>query len=196
MTSVPVSFPRPSGAPELSDDVIRLRPWRPPDAAALIEMCNDDAITRWLDQMPQPYTLEHATQLISSCEASWREQGEDTPLAIADVSTDEPVGQAVLFWEHANRGVVELGYWVGSQARGRGIASRAVSLLCVWLFAELGYERVELRVEPANVGSRRVAEKAGFSFEGVARSVKWHARSGDRLDLAIYSRLPGDAAPE
>jgi RimJ/RimL family protein N-acetyltransferase len=195
MKHVPIEFPRPDGAPELFDDVIRLRLWRSPDAAALIAMCNDHEIARWLDQMPQPYTIDHATYLISSCEASWREHGEDTPLAIADVATDEPIGQAVLFWDRADRGVIEIGYWVGPAARGRGVASRAVNLLCAWRFDELGYERVELRAEPCNIGSRRVAEKAGFSFEGVARSVKWHARTGERLDLAIYSRLPNDAVP-
>ena len=86
--------------------------------------------------------------------------------------------------------IVEIGYWVKAGARGRGVATRALALLARWAFDELGAARVELRAEPDNVGSQRVAEKAGFTREGVLRSVLDF--KGRRRDAVMFSLLPGD----
>jgi RimJ/RimL family protein N-acetyltransferase len=85
----------------------------------------------------------------------------------------------------------EAGYIVAPRARGRGIAARALRLLTDWALAELDLERVELRITADNVPSIRVAERAGFVREGVLRSV--HFKQELRTDVAVYSRLAGDA---
>ena len=53
-------------------------------------------------------------------------------------------------------------YWLTASGRGRGIATKAVRLLCDWAFTELGLERLTLKTYKANVSSRRVAERVGF----------------------------------
>jgi RimJ/RimL family protein N-acetyltransferase len=55
-----------------------------------------------------------------------------------------------------------------------------------------GVERVQLRADIENVGSCRVAEKAGFQLEGVLRSAHWNERLGRRQDWAMYSLLGAD----
>jgi RimJ/RimL family protein N-acetyltransferase len=84
----------------------------------------------------------------------------------------------------------ELGYVVAPAARGRGVASRAVGLLTEWGLGELGLHRVELRIDPANAASSRVAERNGYRLEGVLRSVAF--KEGLRSDVAVWSRLAGD----
>ena len=51
-----------------------------------------------------------------------------------------------------------------------------------------------MRADIENIPSRRVAEKAGYTFEGVLRSAHWNARIGRRQDWALYSLLPGELA--
>ena len=51
-----------------------------------------------------------------------------------------------------------------------------------------------LRADPENAASCRVAEKAGFTREGVLRSAHWNPRLGRRQDWAIYSLLPAEPA--
>ena len=51
-------------------------------------------------------------------------------------------------------------------------------------------ERVELRIDVDNLPSLKVADRAGFTREGVLRSV--HFKDGERVDIAVYSRLASD----
>jgi RimJ/RimL family protein N-acetyltransferase len=60
--------------------------------------------------------------------------------------------------------------------------------LSVWLLGSLGLARVEIRTHPDNAASQRVAEKAGFTHEGVLRS--YEEFKGERIDLVMFSRLP------
>jgi GrpB-like predicted nucleotidyltransferase (UPF0157 family) len=67
--------------------------------------------------------------------------------------------------------------------------TRAAVLVSRYALAQ-GAARVFLRADPENIGSCRVAEKAGFTREGVLRSAHWNERLGRRQDWAIYSLLP------
>jgi RimJ/RimL family protein N-acetyltransferase len=106
----------------------------------------------------------------------------------------QPVGSIelrVIDHEHA---IGELGYWAAPEARGRGLTTRAVRLVSHWAIAELGAQRLQIRADVENVPSCRVAERAGFSFEGVLRSSGLNSRLGRRIDYAVYSLLPGEEA--
>ena len=87
----------------------------------------------------------------------------------------------------------ELGYVVAPAARGRGVASRALTELTAWVFAERGMHRAELRISVANEASKRVAERSGYVREGVLRSM--HVKPGVRDDLELWSRLATDPPP-
>ena len=64
-------------------------------------------------------------------------------------------------------------------------------MLAVWALDDLRLERLELITDPDNVASQRVAEKVGFSREGILRSHLLH-RDGRRRDSVMYSLLPGE----
>jgi RimJ/RimL family protein N-acetyltransferase len=53
-------------------------------------------------------------------------------------------------------------YWLAREARGRGVATRAVRILTNWAFATLGLYELRLWAHVDNVGSRTVAERSGF----------------------------------
>jgi RimJ/RimL family protein N-acetyltransferase len=120
---------------------------------------------------------------------AWKD-GSWAVFRIADAESDEVLGGVNLrFGDHET---VEISYFLRASARGRGLATNAVRLVARWAFDELGVERVELRVHPENVASRRVAERAGFVREGVERASRsWI--DGTRFDSIVFSLLPTDS---
>ena len=176
--------------PPLSDGVVTLRPWGAEgDVDALVESCNELEIARYLDLIPSPYTPADAKTYLDACRQGWRE-GSSSNFAI--LLDERPVGSIGLRIVDPENGVAEAGYWVRSEARGRGVASRALRLLSAWALRERSIERLQLRAATVNPASQRVAEKAGFTREGVLRSAHYNARLEQRVDWAMYSLLPDE----
>jgi RimJ/RimL family protein N-acetyltransferase len=90
-------------------------------------------------------------------------------------------------------GVAVVGYWTVSGRRGRGLTGEALRVLSGWALDALEVRRVELIADPANTGSCRVAESAGFRAEGVLRSRYLHR--GVPGDVVLYALLATDARP-
>ena len=60
------------------------------------------------------------------------------------------------------------------EARGHGLATRAVRLVVAWAFDALSVGEIDLRAEPANARSRGVAERAGFRLiESTIETVRY-----------------------
>lgn len=173
--------PTDSKRPPLADGVIALRPWAKADAPSIVEcIAGDVDMAAWLDRLPQPYTLADAEAYIAM-------EGEEK-FAITEAEGGRVLGSIALSWNR-EESTAEIGYWLRADARGRGYMSRAVRLIARYAFANSA-QRVFLRADPANVASCRVAEKAGFTREGIWRSAHWNPRLRRRQDLAFYSLLP------
>ncbi|KAG8370227.1 hypothetical protein BUALT_Bualt14G0095100 [Buddleja alternifolia] len=85
----------------------------------------------------------------------------------------------------------ELGYVIGSNYWGKGIATRAVKRAANEVFVEWGHlERLEAVVDVENPASQRVLEKAGFMREGVLR--KYYLLKGRPRDAVMFSLLSSD----
>ncbi|HEU4975547.1 MAG TPA: GNAT family protein, partial [Baekduia sp.] len=89
-------------------------------------------------------------------------------------------------------GQAELGYVVAAEARGRGVATRALSLLTDWALDERGLQRLTLLISIDNHASKRVAARNGYVLEGVLRSLAF--KQGRRADTELWSLLPSDRA--
>lgn len=59
-----------------------------------------------------------------------------------------------------------IGYWIDRNFTNRGYTTHAVEILTRHAFEELKLHRLEINLRPENASSRRVAEKAGYRFEG------------------------------
>ena len=70
------------------------------------------------------------------------------------------VGLAPIDWEAME---AHIGWWVAPRARGRGLATRAVTLLAGWTRAALELVPVAV-VDPANRASVSVARRAGVEL--------------------------------
>jgi RimJ/RimL family protein N-acetyltransferase len=179
----------PAPDPPLTDGIVTLRPWgEPGDVEAMTAACNDRAIAEFLDMIPSPYTEDDAREWIAVTRQGWAE-GTMSSFAITDAGNAEPVGSIGVRWVEPDQGVAEVGYWVAPQARGRGVCTRALRLVSRWVIAEHGMERLQLRADEQNGASRKVAENAGFTQEGILRSSRFNPRLDRRVDFVIYSLL-------
>jgi ribosomal-protein-serine acetyltransferase len=79
----------------------------------------------------------------------------------------------------------QIGYWLVPDARGRGIVTRAADALVRHAFGPLEIHRLEIRCVVENMRSRAVAERLGFTFEGIL--VDAHLLHGAFRDIALYA---------
>ena len=175
--------------PLLTDGVVTLRTWgRRGDVEALTAACNDPAIAEFVDLLPSPYTEEDARWYIAHCREGWAD-GTMTNFAITDTESGDAIGSIGVRWLEPDQGVAEVGYWVAPGARGNGVCTRALRLVARWTIEEHGVERLQLRADEQNAASRRVAENAGFTQEGILRSSRYNPRLDRRVDFVMYSLL-------
>jgi RimJ/RimL family protein N-acetyltransferase len=175
--------------PPLAGDVARLRPWDEPDVPGLVLAFTDPAMQRfsWRTAL---YTETDARDYLAEQDAA-RLRGEELHFALVEPHyRGTMLGSVWLHEVRRDRGCAAIGYWLASAARGRGVATQAVRLLARWAFAELALARLELTCGPENEASQRVAERCGFTREGLLRS---HVPfKGTRRDSVIYGLLPGE----
>lgn len=125
--------------------------------------------------------------------ALWRERipelrahGVLFPYVIEDTTDGSILGGVTLRHFDPMRAVIEVGYWLFAEARGRGLATRAVRAVAREAFAG-GIWRIEANVRVGNEASERVLERAGFAREGVKRRLLRHG--GERVDATTFSLL-------
>ena len=170
---------------ELHDDRLVLRPWREQDAAAVFEECQDPEIHRWIPVIPRPYTEQHALEFVTGALDIGAYQ-----FAIEEHS--RLVGSIGMGVDEDAR-IGRIGYWCARHARGRGITTQALRLVCRYALEDLTLKRLELITDHENLASQHVAENVGFQREGVLRSHMPHP-DGQRRDTVIFSLLPGELA--
>lgn len=170
--------------PVLHAGDLLLRPWAEADADALLTAFTDAAIQHWNGHSVA--SRQEAVEMIASYNQGWRTE----TAAHWAITGPEVIGRVALRVIDLEEGSAEIAYWVMPAVRGRGTAVQAVAALCEWALADIGLHRLELHHSVANTASCRVAEKAGFGYEGTKRSAFLHADGWH--DLHLHSRIQGD----
>jgi RimJ/RimL family protein N-acetyltransferase len=166
----------------------QLRPLGEDDLDAIIEGCQDPESIRWTT-VPAPYNRSDAEFFVRDhAPATWA-RGHGAIFAIRD-GRDAWAGSMALSIDSGDPGTGEVGYLVAPWARGRGYATRALRALTGWGFDALGLQRIVWRAYLGNDASRRVAEKAGFTIEGIQRS--GCVQRGERRDAWVGAKLAID----
>ena len=178
---------RMSGLPQpvLVVDALRLRPFCLGDAPTVARIYADDEVQQW---HARSMTVAEAAEWIENAAWAWaRETGANW--AVVD-QHDQVVGRAGFRSIDLRDGVAEVAYWTAPSSRGNNIAPRAVDAVSVWMFENVGLHRIELNHSTRNTASCRVAQKAGFLYEGTRREQVLH---GDGWhDMHVHGRLDRD----
>lgn len=162
-----------------------LRPWRSEDAAALAAAADNPKIAANLrNSFPSPYTPADAERFIGGCIA----HGEERQLARAIIIEGKAAGSIGVFLkDDVYEKTAELGYWLAEEHWGRGVMTEAVGQICREAFERFDILRIFAEPFDSNLGSRRVLEKAGFTYEGTMRNGVF--KNGRVLSCRVYSLL-------
>jgi RimJ/RimL family protein N-acetyltransferase len=157
-----------------------IRSWRPDDLDALLHHANNARVARELrDRFPHPYTRPDGQAWLALVPTMQPE----TAFVIA--VEDELVGGiGVVLSEDCERVSGEIGYWLGEQVWGQGLATAAVSAFTSHALATYGLTRLFALPFARNLASRRVLEKAGFRLVGILRHSA--IKQGEVIDQALY----------
>ena len=175
--------------PPPGDGVIVLRTRRESDVAAIAAASQDPETRRRLNDAPVAPATEGES--IERAERQWA-TGKGAPFVIASADDGRPLG--LLNLQFGDDGeVASLAVSVFPEARGRGVASRALRLGALWGLRELGLARVVAEAAVDNEASIRAIEKAGFYREGTLRA---HCKThGERHDCVMFSLVAADLRP-
>ena len=134
-------------------------------AAAVAESA--DALGAWMPWANGDYGPDEASTFLATAWLGW--QARTTfEFAVVDPEHGELLGLCGLNQRSGDS--MNLGYWVRSPEAGEGVASAAAKLVSDFGINQLKLSRVRIFHAVGNVGSGRVAQKAGFQREGVLRS--------------------------
>lgn len=176
------AFAWPIPLTELSDGTLTLRGLKATDAEDIYLCAIDERMKRYT-QVPYKYTREMALDFATR-------RTDNLVFALQhDEFGERYCGNIEIRLRDASIPSVSIGYNTAPWARGRGLQSRALTLVMQHCF-DKGIHRVEVRTAVHNVASRHVAEVAGCQFEGIMR----HGENlrGKRHDLAVYAKLATD----
>ena len=161
---------------------IVVREWEEADAEAVVRPANDRRV--WLglrDAFPHPYGIEDGKRFIAKARAM-------TPRTFFAIEVEGRVAGGIGYTLHSDveRIGAEVGYWLGQEFWGRGIATTALRLLTAHAFrAHPELQRLWAVPYATNAASARVLEKAGYVREGTLR--RSAIKDGRVLDQWMYA---------
>jgi RimJ/RimL family protein N-acetyltransferase len=82
----------------------------------------------------------------------------------------------------------EVGYWGRARFGGQGLMTEGVRGLTEFALSELSANRVFLTTDDQNIPSWKLAERAGFEYEGTLRNERFNLQGALR-DTRVYSRI-------
>lgn len=166
-----------------SHGAVALGRFRLDDFEAVHEYATDPLVYRfaeWGPNSPQE-TIDYLTEAMVRDEQN---------LCFAVLLDARLIGGAAVWRNDSAHLSGELGYSLNSKFWGQGIATTAARLLLELGFERLNLHRIIATCAPQNLGSARVLEKNGFSYEGRLREHK--LVRGQRRDSLLFSKLRTD----
>ncbi len=154
----------------LNDGELTLRPLRIRDRGAWLQVRrkNREWLTPWEATSPSADEGRNLPTFVEMVQIHNREGRAGRSLSLAIWFDRTLIGQITLggISFGAYRGG-HMGYWIDQDHASKGLTTRAVRELTRYGLEELGLHRIEINLRPENAASKRVAEKAGYVFEGL-----------------------------
>ncbi|MDB5253853.1 MAG: hypothetical protein JWP27_3022 [Flaviaesturariibacter sp.] len=175
--------------PELTTSRFLLRQVMPEDQRFVFEGLSDP--------VAMPYngvyygTFEETAKQMEWYRKNW-EEGTGIYWRISEKETNAFVGVISVYYYKPEHRKAEIGFWLLPRFWRLGIASEVIGPVVRYWQTEKELHRLEAFVEEDNGASRRLLEKAGFTWEGTMRDCE--VKFGRPISLRVYSLLSTDAS--
>jgi len=165
-----------------------LRCWEPADASALKDAIDSslEHLRPWMPwALSEPQTLEEKVALLRGFRGRF-DLGQDFVYGAFTPDGSEVVGGTGLH-TRVGEGALEIGYWIRESRTGAGLATELSAALTRVAFEVCRVDRVEIRVDPANVRSAAIPEKLGYSEEARLRRRLPAGEDGEPRDVVVFT---------
>ncbi|MBM7703574.1 GNAT family N-acetyltransferase [Metabacillus iocasae] len=175
---------------EFETDKLLIRMPKPGDEYAVFEAVNESHadLKEWLIFAQKEQTLEDITLDIRKAQIAFLNR-EDLRFLVFLKETGELVGSSGLHRIDWSIPRFEIGYWINSRFSGKGYMTEAAKGITDFAIRELNARRIEIRCDSRNVKSQGVAERLGFTLEGILRQNGKCVKTGELIDTCVYSQI-------
>ncbi|MFH1802780.1 MAG: GNAT family protein [archaeon] len=162
---------------------ITIRKTRISDAGAIHEQINSKGVTKELAGYPHPCLLSRIKKDISKGLEEWKKK---KTYSFTILSNNKAVGQVFLENPSKDKGRYEIGYFVGKEHWGKGIATKAVKEATKFAFKELKCYKVWGDNDSDNPASGKAMKKNNYKLEG--RLKKHYKKNGKFIDVLVWGK--------
>lgn len=168
---------------------LRLRAGRANDLAEthLVAMDSAAALREWMPWAHPAPLIASMEKYFATVEEKWASR-EMLDFQWIEKSSGKLIGKGGFHHIDWTIPKFEIGYWLATSAVGHGYCTEAVNGLVAYAKTELSAKRIEIRSQVANARSRAVAERAGFTLEGINRHAI-AAADGSLRDACMYALI-------
>ncbi len=174
------------GTKTLTTERLVLRQFKLEDVEAMYKNWTSDERVKKFLSWSLHKSVDETRKLLQSWCAGYE---NDTTYNWVITLNGEPIGSISVIEIIERDESCELGYCSGYDFWGNGYMTEAAKAVVDYLFGEIGMHRIAIRHVVKNPASGRVAQKCGFTLEGVTRKSRYTPSLGEFLDMAYYGIL-------
>lgn len=174
---------------QIETERLYIRPCLPGDGPVIYESINQsrEHLKKWLPFATKEESLEEMEANIRLSYANFIKR-EDFRLHIYRKEDDVFIGSTGLHRVDWNVRKFEIGYWCDVRHQNQGYITESTNALTQFAFKHFEANRIEIRCDPNNMNSRRIAEKCGYTQEGVLRNSSLSADGQELRDTCVYAK--------
>ena len=171
--------------PELLTERLVLRAYRAKDASVVSDAIEESraALERWTPEIATRRSVTDVAAGLAGLQNAWLSRRK-LVYGMFERSDECFVGEVGLYTIDWGARAATVGAWLRETARGRGLAREGFAALIGHAVHELGLERLDAHVHPANAHSRRLVEQVGLQVAGTVTGTA--ARFGSDGDVLLY----------
>lgn len=173
---------------ELQAQRLHLRKMEVSDSHSLFKIWSDPDVTKFMNISSFTHEVQ-AKEMIEKLE-ELAQASKAIRFSMIEQESNEIIGTCGFNSIDFENAKAEIGYDIAKAYWGMGYATEGIFALLNYSFETLELNRIEAKVEPANVNSIKVLKKLNFTFEGTLR--QYEKSKGNFIDINIYSLLKTD----
>lgn len=165
---------------------IQLEPMAEGQASVLFQLVDRSRkhLRTWLPWVDAMQSAEQFEQFIRAAKA--REEGGSEASWLIFYK-GELAGRIGIHYINQQNKYGSVGYWLGQEFEGKGIATKACEKVIGYGFNDLQLNRIELKCGTGNEKSAAIPHRLGFTKEGVLREAE--LVNDHFIDLSLFSML-------